>query len=125
MMPDEKNRLLALFESEERWCQQAEARDERGAAVQYDDPAATAWDVTGALCHLFGWRRTEVLLGQVERHISGSKRHYRYNEDPVIASMLALQSYNDRPDTTFDALRSQLETMPVWSGAASSGVAGQ
>lgn len=118
MMPDEKNKLLALFDSDERWCQDAEARDASGAAVQYDDPAAVAWDMTGALCYLFGWRRTGVLLGQIERHIRGRKRRYRYDQDPVIESMLALQDYNDRPDTTFETMITQLATMPVWSGTA-------
>ena len=45
-------------------------------------------------------QRAGVLFGQIERHMGDRKRPYRYNRDPVIDSMAALQAYNDRADTT-------------------------
>lgn len=120
MLPEEKERVLAFFETEARWCQHAEARDTNGGAVQYDDPEAVAWDLTGGLFRLFGPQRTNVLLGQIERHISGRKRPYQFGRDPVIESILALQSYNDRPETTFETLVGCLQTIPVWAGVARS-----
>jgi hypothetical protein len=116
MMPSEKEELLALFDREQRWCQDAEACDLEGNAVQFDDAAAVAWDITGALCRLFGWERARVLFGQLERHINGKRRPHWYNQSPEIESMLALQDYNDRADTSFDRMLGQLGTMPVWHG---------
>lgn len=118
MLAAEKTQLLAFFDRAASWCQNAEARDGNGVAVQYDDPAAVAWDLTGALCRLFGWRRTGVLFAQLERHITGKKAPYRYDSDPVISSMLVLQRHNDDPDVVFDTIREELESMPVWTGAA-------
>ncbi len=37
MMPYEKDKLLALLESDERWCQDVEARDLGGDPVKYND----------------------------------------------------------------------------------------
>ncbi len=118
MMADEKDKLLALLDSEIRWCQDAEASDSQGCPVKFNDPAAVAWDITGALCRLFGWQRARVLFGQLEQHISGRKRLHRFNRDPVIESMVALQDYNDRADTTFETILTQLGTMPVRNGTA-------
>lgn len=118
MMQAEKERLLALFDHEQRWCQNAEACDSEGSPVRFDDAAAVAWDITGALCCLFGWDRARVLFGQLERHINGKKRLHWYNQSPEIESMLALQDYNDRADTSFDRMFGQLGTMPVWQGKA-------
>ena len=50
MLPNEKDKLLAFFESDRRWCQDAEARDAYGNAVKFHDPLAAAWDITGAIC---------------------------------------------------------------------------
>ena len=116
MMPDEKERLLALFQSEEHWCKDAEARDGLGRPVKFHDPLATAWDITGALCSLFGWARACALFGQVERHVRGRKRAIRgFRRDDVIDSMVNLQAYNDRPETAFDVVHRLLRTMPVWN----------
>lgn len=117
MVADEKSRILTLFSRKSAWCRNAEARDEDGTPVQYDDPRAVSWDLPGGLCHLFGWRRTSVLLPQIERHITGKKRPYRYDEDPVIASLVALQTYNDCAETDYDSIHTALASMPVWAGA--------
>jgi hypothetical protein len=117
MMPEEKEQLLALFNGAHRWCQGIEAHDVRGQAVRYDDVAAVAWDITGALCRLFGWRRACALFTQLERHISSQRGAARWPmRDTEIASMAALQDFNDRADTTFEMVRGQIETMPVWHG---------
>ena len=42
MLPDEKEKLLALFDHESRWCQEAEARDAQGDAVHFDSEAAVS-----------------------------------------------------------------------------------
>ena len=116
MMPDEKTQLLALLEHHGKWCRDAEAHDANGEPVRCDDDAAVAWDITGALCRLFGWQRACVLFGQMERHIVGKRRTVGWPmRDTGIDAMKALQDFNDRADTTFDVLRERIEAMPVWS----------
>jgi hypothetical protein len=117
MMPEEKDKLLALFDSEQRWCRDSEASDSHGEPVKFHDPEAVAWDLTGALCRLFGWPRARVLFGQVERHIFGKKRIRRFDRDPVVDAMVALQEYNDQVDTSFETLFHQLCKMPTWQGS--------
>jgi len=113
MMPDEKEQLLALLEHADKWCRHAEALDANGCGVVYDDDAAVAWDITGALCRLFGWQRACVLFGQLERHILGKRRTVGWPiHDTAVDAMAALQEFNDRADTTFDALRERIEAMP-------------
>jgi hypothetical protein len=117
MMPDEKERLLKLFEHESRWCREAEAHNAHGDAVYYDDSAAVAWDITGALCQLFGWRRAAVLFGQLDRHINGRRGAFGWPaRDSEIDAMVALQNFNDRAETTFGIVKERLVTMPVWHG---------
>ncbi len=116
MMPDEKTQLLDLLEREDSWCRDAEAHDAAGNPVTYDDRAAVAWDLTGALCRLFGWQRACVLFGQMERHIVGRKRGaVRPGDDPAIEAMKSLQDFNDHAETSFAVLRERLEAMPVWN----------
>jgi hypothetical protein len=117
MMPDEKTQLLSLLEHADRWCRESEAVDARGNDVVYDDDAAVAWDITGALCRLFGWRRACVLFSQLDRHINGKRISPGWpRRDSEMDAMAALQDFNDRVDTTFELLRERLETMPVWQG---------
>ena len=119
MMPKEKEQLLALLDHERRWCRNAEAHDANSDAVRYDDDAAVAWDVTGALCRLFGWRRACVLFGQLDRHINGKRSTIGWlARDAEMDAMSALQNFNDRADMTFDVMRERIETMPVWHGNA-------
>jgi hypothetical protein len=116
VLPDEKTRLLELFGEPGRWCQGAEARSKAGEPVQYSDCRAAAWDLTGALCFLFGWRRACELFHQLDRHIRHPKREHWRLGDPAIAAMVALQDYNDRRSTTYEAIIERLESMPVWQG---------
>jgi hypothetical protein len=117
MMPDEKERLLALLEDQAKWCRDAEARDADGHAVRFEDETAVAWDITGALCWLFGWKRACVLFGQLDRHINGRRVAVGWPAgDAEMRAMGALQDFNDRLDMTFDMMREQIETMPVWHG---------
>ena len=117
MMQDEKNKLLSLVDSERRWCRDVEARDADGNPVRYDDASAVAWDITGALCHLFGWRRACELFVQLDRHVNGKRRpEHRLMGNASIKSMAALQDFNDSASTTFDELRELIETMQVWRG---------
>jgi hypothetical protein len=119
MMPEEKEQLLALLDHERRWCRDAEAHDANSDAVRYDDDAAVAWDVTGALCRLFGWQRACVLFGQLDRHINGKRVAIGWPErDAEMDAMGALQDFNDQVDMTFDMMRERIETMPVWQGNA-------
>jgi len=119
MMPDEKERLLALLDHERRWCRGAEAHDANSDSVRYDDVAAVAWDVTGALCRLFGWQRACVLFGQLDRHINGKRVAIGWPApDAEMDAMCALQDFNDRVDMTFEVMRERIETMPVWQGNA-------
>ena len=119
MMPEEKEQLLALLDHERRWCRDAEAHDANSDAVHYDDDAAVAWDVTGALCRLFGWQRACVLFRQLDRHINGKRVAIGWRaRDGEMHAMGALQDFNDQVDMTFDIVRERIETMPVWHGNA-------
>ena len=115
MMPEEKEQLLALLDHERRWCRDAEALDANCDAVHYDDDAAVAWDVTGALCRLFGWRRACLLFVQLDRHINGKRVAIGWRaRDAEMDAMVSLQDFNDQVDMTFDIVRERIETMPVW-----------
>jgi len=117
MMPEEKEQLLSFLDHERRWCRDAEARDANSDAVGYDDAAAVAWDVTGALCRLFGWQRACVLFGQLDRHINGKRVAIGWPaRDAEMDAMCALQDFNDRVDKTFDVMRERIETILVWHG---------
>jgi len=119
MMPDEKSELLTLLSGHGTWCRDAEARDASGEPVQFDDPSAVAWDLTGALCCLYGWQRACILFGQLDRHIHGKRRSFGWPpSDSEIEAMRALQVYNDRADTTLANLREQVATLPTWQGGA-------
>ena len=117
MMPNEKDQLLAFFEEPSKWCRNAEARDTAGAPVPYDDPSAVAWDVTGALCRLFGWPRACVLFEQLHRQIYGPQAKANWPPpDLEMQAMAGLQAFNDGPTTTFESLRTKLESVPAWRG---------
>ena len=116
MRADEKNKLLTLFDSDERWCQNAEARDASGSPVKFHDPLATAWDITGAMCYLFGWKRACTLFAQFERRICRRRRLRGVCGGAAVESMVTLQAYNDRPETEFEVILTLLETMPVRTG---------
>jgi len=117
MIPDEKERLLLFFGEPGSWCQDAEARDNGGSPVRYDDAQAVAWDITGGLCRLFGWRRACALFRQIHRHIMGQSQAVASDRSPELAAMAALQDYNDEQGTTYERVMEQLRSMPVWRGA--------
>ncbi len=112
MMQYEKDKLLALFEDENRWCQRFEARDGKGKPVRYNDKAATAWDVVGGMCFLFGWKRACKLFAQAGRQITGVKRVAGFR-DHEMAAMASLLDFNDRYDTTYDLVMAKLRDMRV------------
>lgn len=114
MTQSEKDRLLSMFAPATKWCKEMEACDGSGESVHYDDPGAVAWDLTGGLCLLFGWDRAGELFLQFDRHLLDGKRMAR-GSNVMIASMVALQEFNDRPDTTHQVLLERIGTMPVWS----------
>ena len=115
MMPEEKEQLLAILDHERRWCRDAEAHDASSNAVHFNDVAAVAWDITGALCRLFGWRRACLLFVQLDRHINGKRVTIGWRErDAEMDAMVSLQDFNDQVDMTFDIVRERIETMPVW-----------
>jgi hypothetical protein len=110
----EKKKLLALLDCDQRWCRGAEARDENGDAVRYNDATASAWDLTGALCHLFGWERACELFRQVDRHIHGRQKTFESSSTPDMRSMAAIQDYNDNSETTYPIVVQLIQSMPVW-----------
>ena len=118
MMPQEKDRLLALLARDTAWCRNSEALDASGNAVHFDDPSAVAWDITGAMCLLFGWQRATILFAQLLRHMVGKRQTYAWpKRDAAIDAMVRLQEFNDAPDTSFEELRGHIESMVVWRGA--------
>lgn len=119
MMAEEKQLLLDFFRTPATWCQHVEARDAGANPVHCDDDVAASWDITGAMYRLFGSRRSAALFAQLERHINGKRRTTAWPvRSPELDAMVALQVFNDASDTTFEILRSQLESAPVWSGKA-------
>jgi hypothetical protein len=63
-----------------------------------------------------------VLFEQLDRHINGKRVAFGWPpRDSEMVAMGALQEFNDRVDVTFDMLRIQLETMPVWNWNARRG----
>lgn len=112
MLNDEKERLILLLDDERRWCQDAEARDRDGNPVRYDDETATAWDLVGAMCHLFGWPRARQLFQQVCRHLAAGVGG-RVSRDPEIAAMTCLQDFNDERSTTRDMIVGRLRGLRV------------
>lgn len=113
MTSQEKEQLLALLLNAHCWCQAAEARSANGEAVTYSDPDAAAWDLTGAVCHLFGWRRACQLFVQLDRYIHPRARAGLAGRDAEIAAMVGLQNWNDDPQTTHAELLERLERVPV------------
>jgi hypothetical protein len=82
--------------------------------IVYDDPSAVAWDITGALCLLFGWPRA-ILFEQLDRRIHGKVVKQGWPpRDWEMESMAALQYFNDGAETTFEMLRAKLESAPAW-----------
>jgi hypothetical protein len=115
MMQEERQALLSLLEQEAHWCREAEARNAAGEPTQFDDDDAVAWDLTGALCKLFGWERACSLFGQFDRHINGKRVPVLLTRDNGIGAMVALQVFNDRAETTFADVRGCIDSMPIWS----------
>lgn len=113
MDPQEKKQLIALLADARHWCQGAEAHDAAGQAVTYSDPDATAWDLTGAACHLFGWRRACELFLQIERHFQPRAGAGGAGREAEITAMVVLQSWNDDPRATHPELLALLERLPV------------
>ena len=116
MMENERERLIALLADESAWCQDVEARDKDGNPVRYDQDKAVAWDLTGATCYLFGWRRACVLFEQLGRHILGKKRPMHIQRNPPLYAMAELQAYNDREEMTHAEIMEKLRTTPIWRG---------
>ncbi|HOA75828.1 MAG TPA: hypothetical protein PL151_12185 [Phycisphaerae bacterium] len=114
MTQREKQELLDLFSIPANWCQETEARNWEGNSVRYDDPSAVAWDLTGAVCHLFGWERATQLFPILERYVVG-RRSDQQTANPGIASMVNLQEFNDSSDTSFDILVKRLQSIPTAS----------
>lgn len=112
MTQREKQELLELFSIPANWCQEMEARNWEGHSVRYDDPSAVAWDLTGGVCHLFGWERATELFPLMDRYVTGKKPDQRAT-NPGIASMISLQEFNDSSETSFEILLLRLQSIPV------------
>jgi len=119
MSPEEKDQLVALLLDAQHWCQGAEARNADGQAVAYSDADATAWDLTGAACHVFGWRRARELFVQIDRHLHSHGTAGADQSQSEITAMVALQTWNDDAQTTHVDLMSRLQSLPVRAGAGS------
>lgn len=115
MTQDERHALLELLDHSDRWCQDHEARDATGTPTSFDADDAVAWDLTGALCRLFGWDRACALFGQFDRHINGKQGSVLLSRDTGIGAMVALQTFNDDPNRTYAEIRSCIDSMPIWT----------
>ncbi len=113
MSPEEKGQLVALLQDAQHWCQGAEARTAEGQPVPYTAAGATAWDITGAACHLFGLSRACELFVQIDRHLHGRDRAGTDKSQAEITAMVALQTWNDDAQTTHADLLTRLQSLPV------------
>lgn len=113
MSSQEKEQLLALLLDAQHWCQGAEARNAEGHDVAYSDADATAWDLTGAACHLFGWCRARELFVQIDRHVHDRRKAGANKSHAEITAMVALQTWNDDAQTTHSELLTRLQSLPV------------
>jgi hypothetical protein len=120
MMQDEKDKLIAFFDDECKWCQGIDAMDQDGQAVHYDDEKAASWDLVGGLCHLFGWQRASRLFEPISRHFTRQRHLSSPTQDVEIAAMSALCDFNDADETTHELLMSRLRDLPVWHGRRAS-----
>lgn len=118
MTNEERQAILDLLTDEAHWCQDYEARDDAGKPTCFDADDAVAWDLTGALCRLFGWDRACALFGQIDRHINGKQTPVLLSRDTGIGAMVALQTFNDHPERTFAEIRNCIDSMPIWSSGA-------
>jgi hypothetical protein len=116
MSPQEKEQLVTLLSGAQHWCQGAEARDARGQAVAYSDAGATAWDLTGAACHLFGLSRACELSVQIDRDLHGRGAAVT-DGDSEVTAMVALQTWNDDARTTHGELLLRLQSLPARAGS--------
>lgn len=114
MMQNEKERLIELFNDRSRWCQDVEARDAAGTPVRYDDARATAWDLVGGMCRLFGWERAQRLFPHIRRNVARLKRPATDFRDQYLAAMSALLDFNDEGQTTHSMIIARLREMPVY-----------
>ena len=120
MSPEEKEQLVTLLLDAQRWCQGAEARAADGEAVAFSDADATAWDLTGAACHLFGWFRAREIFVHIEDHLHGHGTTGAATSNSQITAMVALQTWNDDAQTTHSELITRLQSLPV-SGVGDNG----
>lgn len=116
MIQDEKDKLIALFGDERRWCRGHDAADAEGHAVHYDDEQAVSWDLVGGLCHLFGWKRACTLFEPISRHLSGRRPLKWSIKNLQITAMTSLLNFNDDADTTHELVMARLRDLPVWHG---------
>jgi len=114
MIQDEKDKLIALFADETRWCRGVDAADQHGRAVHYNDENAVSWDIVGGLCHLFGWRRASELFSSISRHLTGKHLAAAPLENQRITAMSALLDFNDDDHTTYGLMMTRLRELPVW-----------
>ncbi len=114
MTQNEKESLLSTFSIPTKWCKEMEACNGSGDSVSYDDPTAVAWDLTGGLCMLFGWDRAGELFPQLVRYVLNDKVTVG-GPNASIQAMVALQEFNDSPETTHDDLLARIQTIPVWA----------
>ncbi len=113
MSASEQDRLKAFFDVAARWCQAAEARDERGEPVAFTDYTAVAWDLPGALCRLFGWSRAAELFPALARHVPRLHQGERAGGAGAIDALVALQNWNDDPTTTHAEITALIHVLPV------------
>ncbi len=109
----EQERLAGFFDDAQRWCQAAEARDERGEPVAFSDHTAVAWDLPGALCRLFGWSRAAELFPALACHVPRLHPHERGGGAGAIDALVALQNWNDDPRTTHADIAALIRILPV------------
>lgn len=120
MFQEEKDKLIAFFDAENRWCQGVDAADQNGQAVHYNDEKAVCWDIVGGLCHLFGWKRALELFEPISRHMAGRRPVGTATRKTAMAAMSALCDFNDQEDMTREGVLERLRELPVWHGRRAS-----
>ena len=78
-------KVYELLDRPEKWTTQADAKNESGKAVRFDDPNARCWCILGALAKCHGLHESFQIQYMIKRIVGGH-----------------ISSWNDAPERTYE-----------------------
>ncbi len=107
-------KLQELFTSEDKWTKHAEARNEHGCALAYDDPNACRWCLSGAIwyCYLTQWERAIVHNKIYIYTVNNYPRCTVFNIKEPTEEILPIL-WNDSEERTFSDVRELIEFLNI------------